>query len=353
MTRNKNLVCRLVVVGCCLCSLSRTEAQSNAPAKEAPDAARAAGAAPAAGSPPAAAPAAPAASAAPATSAAPAATGQPVPPTAAGTQPSAPVSGGSNEPVWVGTVQAPAPATAQAPPPGACVPACGPGFSCVQGRCWSTCGPACGAKQSCVELGTCSQLPPPPPRPGARQHDGFLLRATSQLAFSTVSTATGDQRGTLRESGASAIAAVDVGMAVVDDLIVRARLAGSYQLARRSDFSELNEREFSLFVLGELGAGLDYYIMPLNLYVGATLGISGVSFTEFDRDSKDSRTVHSKAGLALDVDVGKEWWITGNWGMGLALRLRYMTHGAANIAPGSDGNLNVLQIGPLFTATYN
>jgi hypothetical protein len=57
--------------------------------------------------------------------------------------------------------------------------------------------------------------------------------------------------------------------------------------------------------------------------------------------------------LGLDLDVGKEWWVSGNWGLGLSLRFRYIDVAPANVGFGRDGRLDSFQIGLSFSATYN
>jgi hypothetical protein len=161
-----------------------------------------------------------------------------------------------------------------------------------------------------------------------------------------------ESQGTLTETGVAGGLAVDVGAAVIDNLIVRGRLSGGWELMRDGAFARDLD---AAFVFGGLGVGADYYFMPLNLYVGATIGLAGVTLVEGKLDERDraARSLHSKTGVALDLDVGKEWWLTGNWGLGVGLRLRYQSVPPANIVPGSDGALTALQIGLMFTATYN
>jgi len=159
-----------------------------------------------------------------------------------------------------------------------------------------------------------------------------------------------EQRGVLKETGAVGAGAVDVGAAVVDNIILRGRLSAGWELMQDGPFAR--DRD-AAFVYGMLGAGADYYFMPLNLYVGATLALAGVSLVEVETRNRPAHALHSKAGVGFDLDVGKEWWVTGNWGMGVALRVRLLSLAPANIARGSDSALTGLQVGAMFSATYN
>jgi hypothetical protein len=100
--------------------------------------------------------------------------------------------------------------------------------------------------------------------------------------------------------------------------------------------------------MGMLGIGASYYFMPLNIYVGGTLGIGAASFTDSSNHSASSR-----AGFAIELDCGKEWWVSDNWGLGVALRLSHASVPPGDIQPNSPSQLGATGFGVLFSATYN
>jgi len=170
-----------------------------------------------------------------------------------------------------------------------------------------------------------------------------------------VSVPSNDRRGDRSDIVGFADMAFDVGGTIAPNLILRGRVWG--ELFARSD-SELayGPVDDAVGLLGGIGAGADYYFMPLNLYVGATVGIAGIGVLESreDRNGDDELEAHwSRPGLALDLDVGKEWWLTGNWGIGVGLRFRYVNVAPAHIAAPTDGRLQSLQGGLHFSITYN
>lgn len=59
--------------------------------------------------------------------------------------------------------------------------------------------------------------------------------------------------------------------------------------------------------------------------------------------------VESNSGLALDFTVGKEWWVGGNWGLGLAGCFGY--HSIPD--GGVDANWSGTSFGLRFSATMN
>jgi hypothetical protein len=135
--------------------------------------------------------------------------------------------------------------------------------------------------------------------------------------------------------------AVDGGAAVMENLIVRARLRTAVTGFRESEFGD-----DVLFSYGAAGAGVDYYFMPINVYVGGTISVAGVARTTNDRVN------HSRAGLGLDLDVGKEWWLGAHWGVGVAARAGYVDVGAEHTVR-DGGRLRAWHLGLQFSATYN
>jgi len=60
------------------------------------------------------------------------------------------------------------------------------------------------------------------------------------------------------------------------------------------------------------GLGATYYFMPANVFVNCTIGFGGLSLTSSDT------TVSSQTGFALHLKVGKEWWVSKKWGIGVS-----------------------------------
>jgi hypothetical protein len=167
-----------------------------------------------------------------------------------------------------------------------------------------------------------------------------LLRVTTGWGFGRL----GASKGGLHEPSFTLGFGVDVGAAVIENLIVRGRLRGAAGYYRESDFGD-----HVLFTFGGVGAGVDYYFMPVNLYIGGTLSIAGIARAQADED-KGHR---SKAGVGIDLDVGKEWWVGRRWGLGLALRASYVDVGSANILGDPAARLRAFHVGLQLSATFN
>jgi hypothetical protein len=170
-----------------------------------------------------------------------------------------------------------------------------------------------------------------------------MLRATSGYGFGTLSAS-----GTGVREGSLVIGlGVDVGSAIVENVILRGRLRGAVSYYRDNDFGAN-----VLFSFGTAGLGVDYYFTPINIYIGGTVSVAGISRADEDRSNR------SRAGLGLDLDVGKEWWISRRWGIGIALRATYIDVAPGNILKAAeldpvDARLRSFHVGLQFSATFN
>jgi hypothetical protein len=102
--------------------------------------------------------------------------------------------------------------------------------------------------------------------------------------------------------------------------------------------------------LAGFGAGLAYYLEPLNLYLSGAL--EGMAFSMQDTTAPaGTPTRNSKGGLGFQAMVGKEWWVTDNWGLGVAAEL-LLSSMKDDPAESSD-TFSATTFALLFSATYN
>jgi hypothetical protein len=97
------------------------------------------------------------------------------------------------------------------------------------------------------------------------------------------------------------------------------------------------------FSLNSVGVGLTYYVMPINLYLTGTLGFGQLSL-DLGSISGDSDT-----GFSMEAAVGKEWFVSNRWGIGVAVGIIY--HSFSD--PGVDENWSGISIPIRFSATFN
>jgi hypothetical protein len=264
------------------------------------------------------------------------------------------------------------PAPAEIPPP--CFPACRDGFLCgPDAQCISACNPACGAGERCTGQGQCvieatvaPVAPPPPaypppaewtpsPEPGAETHDGIMLRFTIGLGGGGMSEDLDSGGGDNQYSGGGLFWAVDIGAGLTDTLTVQARLAQTqfFGPQRKIDGEEMELDEGRNLSATLFGAGLTYHFMPINLYVTAIGGLSDLRITDgqnpeqYDEDK-------GKVGFGMNLDVGKEWWVVPQTGIGVAGRFMWATGGTENALGRRDteADRNLLAFGVLFSVTH-
>jgi hypothetical protein len=92
------------------------------------------------------------------------------------------------------------------------------------------------------------------------------------------------------------------------------------------------------------GGGFTYYFMPANFYLTGVLGAGMLSAA-----SAESKARTSDLGVAVNFDVGKEWWVGGNWGLGLAGRFHYSR--TSLTASTTEAEQSTVMIGMLMSAT--
>ena len=103
--------------------------------------------------------------------------------------------------------------------------------------------------------------------------------------------------------------------------------------------------EIDSIAMRMIGLGATFYIVPSDIFLSASAGIGGLGF-ESDRDGQ---TKDTNAGFALDVMIGKEWWVGLDWGIGFAAQMIYIYTDDYT----DDEGIDAFAFNFVFTATYN
>lgn len=175
-----------------------------------------------------------------------------------------------------------------------------------------------------------------------------MLRLAAGFGYAgTLANATGDGDD-VTVSGAAGSFSFDIGGTIAENLVLHARFADIVQLDPKVTV-ENGDRELEWSFGGfMLAPALSYYIMPANVYLTLAFGLSWLS-TNRNRSNPDLST--SDTGIATNLDVGKESWVSDNWGLGLSARF-WWTHTTDDAAI-FDGTYNMLGGTVQFSATYN
>lgn len=180
-------------------------------------------------------------------------------------------------------------------------------------------------------------------------HDGFYLNAQIGFGGSTIVIENEGLPDVEFDNGNGEFS-FDLGGALSENVVLFARFWSVLQADPNAEQAGVEidfDEDVSVYMRGA-GVGARYYFMPLNLYLGATLGVA-----DFGIEADGNVLAESEVGFALQLEVGKEWWVDSDWAIGVGARF---THAAADdeSEPGVEtGRVSGDALGVLFTATYN
>lgn len=174
------------------------------------------------------------------------------------------------------------------------------------------------------------------------KHDGFFLR----LSFMGLGYGNFSSEGARRISykGFSTSVEISLGYAIIENLIVHFGVSGPILLDPTYSSGGISEKTEGVSVgSGGPVGGLTYYFMPLNLYLTAMVGSASMDLTV-----DGERIAETEDGISFQFSIGKEWWTTRNWGVGVAGALFIQS-----IEDKSELTWTNVAGGVLFSATYN
>jgi hypothetical protein len=176
---------------------------------------------------------------------------------------------------------------------------------------------------------------------GVHTHDGFFLRLEPGIGY-LKSSASHPGVADFSMSGTATSFSLAIGGALNESLV----LAGEMFISSAEDpkfeqgGTKVNTRNTTSSLVG-FGPQLTYYVMPTNLYVSGTLAFTRMTS---DEDGVEGR---SDGGVGGRLALGKEWWVSDNWGLGLAAHLDLSTN------KNGEGRVGTWGTGVAFSATYN
>jgi hypothetical protein len=149
-------------------------------------------------------------------------------------------------------------------------------------------------------------------------------------------------------SGRGSSLALSVGYALTHRLVLLTEFYEAYVLDPSGEITEITD-----FDLHGVGAGARYYVVPANVFVAGSLLLSKLTFHDGEpADGKYGVSVASDWGLTGRISAGKEWWISGEWGLGVAGELLL-----GRVATSQDTSLAasyaVRGVSLLVSATFN
>ncbi len=177
----------------------------------------------------------------------------------------------------------------------------------------------------------------------ARAHDGgFFLRMTAGGGGG--STSVDDSVDKLEFSGGAAEFSIAIGGIITENLALHGSLYEFTMFDPDIKFNgtTLGQGDGEISMSG-VGAGVTYWFMPVNFYLTGTLGVGTLRV-----DSGGSSDT-SDAGLALELALGKEWFVSDRWGLGIGAGFTFHSIPDGGIDENWSGTSFILR----FSATFN
>jgi hypothetical protein len=175
------------------------------------------------------------------------------------------------------------------------------------------------------------------------RHAGFYLNL--DLGFGYLGSSASQAGTDVKLSGGAGAFSVAIGGAVQENLI----LAGQFWFYNVADPTVTvggQSATASGANVGLTGFGVDlvYYMMPTNLYLSIAPAITSLSVEE------NGVTSSTEAGLGVRLAVGKEWWVSDHWGIGVDGNMVLASNKDKGAGAPTWGSF---AIGVAFSATYN
>ncbi len=186
--------------------------------------------------------------------------------------------------------------------------------------------------------------------PGDHKHDGLYLRLLLGLGNMKFreNPIYSNSTGSFEASGATGFFGLHLGYAVFENLILYGAVNG-YSLSN-PEYSingvKTPVRVDNSIGVSNYGGGLAIYIPAVNAYLNADIGTATTKLTTSNGNAT------SRPGIGVNVQLGKEWWMSKNWGFGAALFYHYSSMDdevTAGVVPRITNSIFGLAI----SATYN
>lgn len=182
-----------------------------------------------------------------------------------------------------------------------------------------------------------------------RKHQGFYLSLSAGPNFAHVNSEVVNLYN-IDFKGTGAVFDLKIGGAIKEDVILHAALISKSMSGPEITSNGTSQNTSNNLSIGEamIGGGMTYYLNPSNIFLSGTIGLG--SFTLIDLDNETS--VSTDRGFSMQLKVGKEWWVSKKWGLGIAV-----TYGKCKLVNTPGGGVEEFMdsnnFGILFNATLN
>jgi hypothetical protein len=190
---------------------------------------------------------------------------------------------------------------------------------------------------------------------GAHKHDGFYLSLSGGPAIGTV---TMDATNFIIKKQELGGAGLEYDFKIGFVISEKQRLCLSFDLISRTIFKpsiKIDGKSVTANAgveYGDLiyGIGITKYFMPENIFLNGTIG-----FGQHSISINMGVPTMSKVGFGCQLKAGKEWWISDNWGLGVAIGGAYVAADDKTDPsyPQYSGKISTTKFFFLLNATFN
>ena len=182
---------------------------------------------------------------------------------------------------------------------------------------------------------------------GYHEHDGFFLRFHAG-AGSGKMVETDIPISDLTLTGMSGVFRFQIGGSIASNLILFGELGAFSMSDPDIDYGEYTQAYADIELsITDYGVGLTYYFMPSNIYVSGTLTFSKNRLSIRAMDV----TGETEMGYGGYLSAGKEWWVSGDWALGVA-GFYYFSEVTDKANDGTEYPVSNSVVGIVFSATY-
>lgn len=180
-----------------------------------------------------------------------------------------------------------------------------------------------------------------------RKHKGFYLSLSGGANVVNISDEVKNEYD-LTFKGIGALMDIKIGGAIKENLILHATLTSSTLSGPEIESNGKTEKATNKITIGEgmIGVGCTYYTF-INYFATASVGLGNFTMV----NSVESYNASTNRGFSGQIKIGKEWWVSKKWGLGVAATYSKtkLTNTTGNIKEYMDSN----NFGILFNATLN
>ena len=183
---------------------------------------------------------------------------------------------------------------------------------------------------------------------GFHTHDGFYFNYSAGFGYGWLHEDIGEYDGEADWHGPAIYGSYKLGGCPVEGFAIYALLGAVVVSKPEGDidlgYGKSSGKSKDDYELGFFGAGFTWY-GPGNFFVSPAVAFGAGSVRAYDPGYEDD----SNGGLVFSLDVGKEWWVSANWGLGIGLAYRYAGTSYGDIDVDDSGH----NFGILLSATFN